>query len=173
MPMGLKLNFWWCWKRGISGKRVMTPQRQRVMLVLCLMRVLAIQVHTVKPFPAKQILTYFHYKIVLGEHLVKVLGLMRVISGTRVHTFYYVWCLCSNASEILFFPLQKVNTGLREDRERKLPRKTATQQQLRLQQQRPHILFLLSPVSTTTECLCSSSCFFNVSNHATDVSNLL
>ena len=96
-----------------------------------------------------------------------------ILSFSLSHTSLLVRRGIFDASEILFFPLQKVNTGLREDRERKLPCKTATQQQLRLQQQRPHILSLLSPVSTTTECLCSSSCFFNVSNHATDVSNLL
>ena len=50
-----------CRKRGMCGKRVMTPH---LVCVLCLKRVMAVQVYTVEPFPVKQIITYFLSKTV-------------------------------------------------------------------------------------------------------------
>ena len=45
---------------GMSGKRIMTPN---LVCVFCLKRVMAVQVYTVEPFPAEQIITYFLSKI--------------------------------------------------------------------------------------------------------------
>ena len=69
-------------------KRVMTPH---LVCVLCLKRVMVVQVYTVEPFPVKKNRHLFSLQNsrlilmrVMGEHLVKVMGLMRVMCGTRV-----------------------------------------------------------------------------------------
>ena len=61
------------------------------------------------------------------------------------HTFCDIWSLGANASDNFSFPLQNINTGIA-----RLHSKTSA----------PRERKLLSPVSPTTKCLCSSSSFF-------------